>query len=162
MTVLLHPDAIGGLLSAAAGLLRELRLTGLAVGGWLRPRSAAVTYDTVGLDLVLTLADPAGDRAVLTRRQTVRFLTGDGEVLRELVWGDGEQLARHATRGVRRLFVRAEGSRQAVLLGFGRRPGRGERRTITTRRTIAGGFRAPLEYCETFLERPTGQVLNPL
>lgn len=34
----------------------------------------------------------------------------------------------------------------------------GDRLTITTRRSIRGGFRASEEYCEAFLERPTGRL----
>ena len=157
MILLSRPDALAVLLNAAAALLRELRLAGAVLGGALgRPRPARA-YETLWLELVLDLDDPRGERAVLTRRQRIRFHAG-AVVVRELVWGEGEQLARYTAQGARRLAVRPEGSRRAVLLDPDRRPVRGAEVTITSRRTIRDGFRRADEYCEAFLERPTGRV----
>jgi hypothetical protein len=45
-----------------------------------------------------------------------------------------------------------------VLLDPDRRPARGDRLTISSRRTIRGGFGEREEYCEALLERPTGRL----
>ena len=153
-----RPDALAALLSAVATLVRELRLAGGAILAWLRPRRPAVPYETRAIDRVLDLADPEGRRAVLTRRQRIRPLTAGTLVVRETVWGEGEQLARYAVAGARRLTVLPEGSRRSVLLGPDRRTAVGACATSTSRRTIRGGFLQPEEYCETVLERPTGRV----
>ncbi len=151
-----RPELIAQLLHAAAVLARELRPLLTAVLGW-RPRPAAA-YETVSLALVLELVDARGERAVLHRRQRVRFLGNGGAVVRELLWGEGEQLVRYQAHGARRIGVRAEGSKRAVLLDPDGHPAPGDRRTIESRRTIRGGFTRRQEYCEAFLERPTGSV----
>ena len=158
MSPFVRPDALAALLSAVAALVRELRLAGGAVLAWVRPHRPAVPYETLSLELVLDLADPEGKRAVLTRRQRIRSLTAGTLVVRETVWGEGEQLARYAVVGARRLTVLPEGSRRSVLLDPGGHTASGDCATITSRRTIRGGFGQPEEYCETVLERPTGRV----
>ncbi len=151
-------DALNGLVDGLAGVVRQLR----AVAGWLvghrQPNRPSLSYETLWLDLVLDLQDARGRRAVLTRRQRVRFLAPDGAVVRELLWGSGEQFVRYTVRGARRMGVRAEGSKRAVLLDPDRRPARGDRLTITSRRAIRGGFSEREEYFEALLERPTGRL----
>ena len=157
MNLPVRPADLTALLHAAAALLRELRFAGAALGGSLRRSWPAMAYETLWLELVLDLRDGRGERAVLMRRQRIRFHAG-AAVVRELVWGEGEQLTRYTAQGARRLAVRPEGSRRAVLLDPDRRPMRGEEVTITSRRIIRDGFRGADEYCEAFLERPTGRV----
>jgi hypothetical protein len=158
VTVPLRPEALAPLLEAVAHVARELRLIVSALRRRVRPVWPPMPYETLWLELVLDLDDPRGERAVLTRRQGVRFLSQGGAVVRELVWGEGEQLVRYHARGARRLAVRPEGSKRAVLLDPDRRPAVGDRLTIESRRTIRGGFRGRSEYCEAYLERPTGRV----
>jgi hypothetical protein len=122
------------------------------------PRStpAPVTeYETLRLEIVLDLQDAQGHRAVLGRRQSVRFLVPDTGVVRDLVWGDGNQVAHYTAKGARRVLDRAEGSRHALLLGMDHRPMQGERITIASRRLIERGFLDSSEYCEVVVERPT-------
>lgn len=118
-----------------------------------------VAYENLLLELVYDIQDRHGIRAVLDRRQRVRFLAEDSEIVRELVWGDGEQLARYSVRGARRMLIRPEGSKRAVLLGLPNRPSKGDLATLRSRRVIRGGFRESTEYCETWLERPTRRVV---
>lgn len=136
---------------ALRGLLEVLVRHGDAV----RYRSA---YTTQSLDLLLDLADPTGERAVLTRRQRVVFTPSAERVVRELVWGEGQQLGRYQARGADRIGVRPAGSRAAVLL----RPHASRTRsgvvTMSSRRLIRHGFRASNEYCEALLERPAGPI----
>jgi hypothetical protein len=127
------------------------------VVGLRRPRSP-LGYETVSLALVLELHDTRGERAVLRRRQRVRFLGDGAAVVRELLWGEGDQLVRYQAHGARRLGVRVEGSKRAVLLDPHTRPSPGDRLTIESRRSIRGGFTRRQEYCEAVLERPTGRL----
>lgn len=158
MSLPLTPPVLAQLLAAAADLLREARLAGVALLSRLSARQPAKPYETLWLELVLDLQDERGERAVLQRRQRIRFLVDGGALVRELVWGEGEQLVRYHARGAHRLGVRPEGSRRAVLLDPELRPAAGDRLTLTSRRTIQGGFRGTSEYCEVYLERPTGRV----
>ena len=152
-----RPELVAQLFTAAVDLLRELRSLLTTVVGLRRPRPP-VAYETVSLALQLELQDARGERAVLRRRQRVRFLGDGGAVVRELLWGEGDQLVRYQARGARRIGVRSEGSKRAVLLDPDARPSPGDRLTIESRRTIRSGFRARQEYCEAFLERPTGSL----
>jgi hypothetical protein len=151
-------EALNGLLKALVCIVRQLRsLVAQALRrGRLKPPTRS--YETLWLELVLDLEDVQGNRAVLSRCQRVRFLVPDGAVVRELVWGEGEQLVRYSARGARRVGVRPEGSKRAVLLDPDQRPAPGDQLTITSRRTIHGGFRQSNEFCEALLERPTGRL----
>src|SRR3712207_3385467 len=98
-----HPELITDLLTATTNLLRELRLLGAAVAGHFGRWAPTVACETLWLDVVLDLTDAQGERAVITRRQRVRVLAPGGVVVRELVWGEGEQCARYTVRGAQRL-----------------------------------------------------------
>jgi hypothetical protein len=157
MNLPLRPEVLTPLLAAGAALLRELRLALETLTRWRR-RPPTAAYETLSLALELELLDPRGERAVLRRRQRLRFLRDGAAIVRELVWGDGEQLVRYQAQGARRLGVRAEGSKRAVLLDPAAHPAAGDQLTITSRRTIRGGFLGRQEYCEVYLERPTGRL----
>lgn len=118
----------------------------------------ALAYTTDWLELEFDIADSRGRRVVLTRRQRVCFLIGDCFAVRDLVWGEGEQLARYRARGAHRVCVVAEGSKRAIILGPDQPAVKGEHRTFVSRRTIRDGFSGTDEYCEAFLERPTGRL----
>jgi hypothetical protein len=150
-------QALTGVLQAVNSSVRALRAAaGVVVGGHAEQAEGA--YTTLWLALELDIADSQGERAVLTRRQRVHFLSADATLVRELVWGDGEQLVRYTARGAQRAGQRAEGSKHALLLLPHTPPTPGDRLTITSRRTIRGGFRQKDEYCEAYLERPTGRL----
>lgn len=153
-----RPEALTPLVNALALVIRELRLMAAAIWAHARHPPKSTAYETLWLDLALDLVDRTGERAILTRRQCVRFHGLDGAIVRELVWGDGEQLVRYTAGNARRLTVLPEGSKRVVLLAPDRQPVPGGQLTITSRRTIRGGFRAANEYCEALLERPTGRL----
>src|SRR5436305_14524111 len=105
-----QPGALPALLNAIPAVLRELRLALTTTLEHFGKKPPATAYETLWLELVLDIADLQGARAVLTRRQSIRFHALDGAVVRELVWGEGDQLVRYTAAGARRLAVRAEGS----------------------------------------------------
>jgi hypothetical protein len=152
---------VSGLTNLAVHARRLLRTAAKLRSGQTPPTS----YENVSLDIVLDIRDPKGQRAVLERRQRVRFLTSDSGAVRDLVWGEGNTLVHYTAVGARRLGVRPEGSKRAVLLALGRRPQRGEQASVRSRRVIAGGLTQPAEYWEAMVERPTQrlslQVLFP-
>ena len=151
-------DAVAGLLTRTRALVRDVRQAASHLVKGRKPAAPLPPYETLWLDLVLDLQDPRGERAVLTRRQRVRFLSGDAGFLRDLLWGEGQPLARYTAQGARRIAVHLEGSKRAVLLEPEQRSAAGDRLTVSSRRTIRGGFRTPEEYFEAFLERPTGAL----
>jgi len=150
---------VNGLATSLTAALQQLKGLGAALRKQERPVNAPASYETRRLALVLDIHDRQGRRAVLSRVQRVRFLAADGAVVRELVWGEGEQLVRYVAHGARRMRVRPEGSKRAVLLDPEQRPSAGDELTITSRRTLRDAFRKHDEYCEVLLERPT-EVLD--
>lgn len=151
-------EAFQRLLAALTSLRHTLRPPAADRCRTSRLAEPAQAYETVCLDLSLVLEDALGERATLTRRQRLRFPKGRASLVRELVWGEGQQLIRYQAKGARRVALRAEGSKRAVLLEPVAAATLGRAVTITSRRSIQGGFAAPEEYCEALLERPTGRV----
>lgn len=123
----------------------------------LASRSHA-SYETLSLDIALDLMDAKGRIAALTRKQEVRFLAEEAGVVRDLVWGDGDVLARYRAYGAKMVDVRREGLKQIVWLGLPTRPARGERAVVRSTRVIHHGFRDREEYLETEVERPTKRL----
>src|SRR5688572_1112629 len=73
------------------------------------------SYENRLIDLTLDIRDKQGRVAVLAKRQKITTRARD-VVIRDLAWGDGELLARYSADGVRRLGVRIEGARRAIML----------------------------------------------
>lgn len=151
-------DALNGLVTAVAGVVRQLRTAGGALFGPRQSNRPALSYETLWLDLTFDIADARGERVVLTRRQRVRLLRPGQVTVRELFWGEGEPLVGYRARGAQRVGERFEGSKRAVLLDLDTPPRPGSCATITSRRTMRRAFLRAEEYCEAFLERPTGRL----
>jgi hypothetical protein len=151
-------EPLTGALKPVTALWQAVRPLVVAVRKHLRRPGTAGAYETVWLDLAFDIADPRGERVVLTRRQRVRLLRPGHVTVRELVWGEGEPLVRYQARGAQRVGERFEGSKRAVLLDLDAPSPAGNCVTITSRRTMRRAFLAAEEYCEAFLERPTGRL----
>ena len=146
-----HPEQVQQVVTLLTALMRAVATAVPAV-------HPTLPYETRALALRLEISDAQGDHAVLRRDQQIRVRTGDGLVLREVIWGEGRQLARYRVQGARRLGVRREGAQQALLLDPDQPASAGRTVTVRSRRTIRGGFRQQEEYCATLLERPTDQL----
>jgi hypothetical protein len=123
--------------------------------GWRLPSGSGFSYENLSLSLCLDIKDARGSRAVVTRKQRVLFLAGDAGIVTNPVWGDGNQFARFEALGASRLGARAEGPKTALLLSLDRRPVKGTRATIVSRRLITDGFPGRQEYFDAAIERPT-------
>lgn len=128
------------------------------VGRLLVRGEANPSYENLHLGIELELCDSAGTRAVLRRRQRVRFLTEEAGVVRDVIWGEGKALAGYHVEGAEQLSVRQEGSRKVVLLGLPANPAKGECVTLKTERVIVGGFKPDEGYLEAVVERPTRRI----
>ncbi|MCC6266697.1 MAG: hypothetical protein IT300_03945 [Dehalococcoidia bacterium] len=118
-------------------------------------RRERYSYENLRFDLSLTLHDAAGRQATLRRTQSVRFRTAEAGIVRDVVWGEGEQFADYCVSGADLVGVRNEGPSKVALLDIHRRPAINERAELAIDRLIKGGFLQPREYIETELERPT-------
>ena len=116
------------------------------------------SYENLSLAVELELCDVRGRRAVIRRKQRVRFLSDEAGVVRDVIWGEGETLAGYRVEGAKKLSVRQEGSKKVVLLGLPANPAKGASVTLKTERIIRGGFRPDEGYLEVVVERPTRRL----
>jgi hypothetical protein len=145
-----------GLLSRAQRIWSSVKALLPSLG--LQKPTVSEPYENRFLELVVDIRDSRGDKAVLSRRQGIRFLSAEHGLIRDLVWGDGNTLARYCVRGARRLSVQPEGSKSTVLLGLDRPTRQGESKTVHVRRLMEGSFCGDSEYFETLVERPTDRL----
>src|SRR5215216_6478938 len=108
MTLLEALQGASTTVAVGSRLLNEVRVLWKSMEQRLRP-GPTVAYENLLLELVYDIQDRHGMRAILERRQHVRFLADDSDIVRELVWGDGEQMARYDVHGARRMLVRPPG-----------------------------------------------------
>lgn len=120
-----------------------------------RHRRERHSYENLRFDLSLTIHDAVGRGATLRRIQSVRFRTAEAGIVRDVAWGEGEQLADYCVSGADLVGVRNEGPNQVALLDIHRRPATNERAELAIDRFIKDGFLQSREYIEAELERPT-------
>jgi hypothetical protein len=143
---------------AGAKVMTQTRMALRALAPFFKPRSQQVLYENLSLDLALDIRDVDGRRAVLHRHQRVHFLVHDVGVIRDLVWGDGNPVARYVVFGGRRLSVTTEGSKRVILLGLARPRLTHHQAQMRSRRIIEDGLTSTAEYFETMVERPTARL----
>jgi hypothetical protein len=119
--------------NSLSALLAQVRATLITPAPFRPAPSPIVGYEILRLAVVLDICDARGQRAVLARRQSVRFLVPDTRVVRDLIGGNGNQVALYTTHGLSRLAPRPEGPKQVMLLGAPHRPAKGERVRFTFR-----------------------------
>jgi hypothetical protein len=158
MSVLDAAPAVATVADALSALLAQVRAVLNALAPFRPVAAPTVDYENLRLDIVLDIADTRGRRAVLARRQLVRMLVPVTGVVRDLIWGNGNQVVRYSSRSASRLALRPEGPKQVLLLGLPHRPVKDERVLLQSRRTIHDALQEPSEYCEMLVERPTRRL----
>ncbi len=121
-------------------------------------RRPGFSYESLSLSYELDIRDLDGARARLTRDQEVLFLTSEAGVVRDLVWGDGEQSVGYRASGAEPMATRQEGMARVVWLGLQHSPRAGERAKVRTARTIVDGLGRDEEFLEVRVERPTKRL----
>src|SRR6478672_3026772 len=120
----------------ASLLLVVQRLVGLVKTlNLVRSKPVPYSYENLLLDFSLDLQDVRGQRAVITRKQRVHFLTAEAGVLSSPIWGEGVQLKRYLLIGAKRLGMRPDGSRKVLLLGLDRPAERDTVTAVVTKQT---------------------------
>jgi hypothetical protein len=123
-----------------------------------RTKPPAYSYTNLLLDFSLDLKDQQGRRAVITRKQRVRFFTTEAGVLSSPIWGEGSQLKRYWLSGARRLGIRLEGSRRVLLLGLTQPAQPDTVAQVVSEQMAANAFLKKREYFEAIVERPTKRL----
>jgi hypothetical protein len=133
-------------------------LVSLIQGGQAILGSSRFSYENLLLDLTLDIGDESGRRAIVRRKQQVRFLANEAGVLRSSFWGDGDQVLRHRSSGATRLGSRTEGSQKVLLLGLERPARKGSVVEVQTTETVSDALLGQHEYFEAAVERPTRRL----
>jgi hypothetical protein len=121
-------------------------------------RMPGVDYENDFIDEVVDIRDRTGATAVLEKRQQVRFRRSESAILRDGVWGEGEQLSRYSVVGARQIGMRHEGLRKTVLLAVEPRPVDGEAQEVRITRTMRHAFLEPTGFFDLMAERPTKRL----
>ena len=126
----------------ALGALRSLRDT-LGYHGM---------YQILDYDATLELKDPAGKKAVLTRRQVVRFLQDNVVAFHDHAWGDGQLFARYRCQPGVAVDFYEDGSKHNVLISLRETKDRGDVLELWIERVIRNGFQEKAEWLETEID----------
>lgn len=148
-------------IDASMGLLRRLKAVWVELRNMFplpRKNNTPLDYENDFIEEVLDLHGPRGARAILTKRQRLRFRDVESAIVRDGVWGNGEQFADYTVQGARRVGTKQEGMRTAVLLTIEPRPPDGEPREVRTSRLIRDAFAEQNSFFDLMVERPTGYL----
>src|SRR5262245_47056296 len=116
-------------------LISMLRAFNVLVARSIGILSPKFSYENDSLSLTLDLL-ASGKKAVVLRKQKVRFLTAEAGIVTNPVWGEGHQLADFKVNGARLVGSRREGAVSVLLLALNRRPDKGSIAEVTSTRTV--------------------------
>lgn len=122
------------------------------------PPAARLDYENDFIEEVLDLRDTHGARALLTKRQRLRFHGVESAILRDGVWGNGHQFADYDVQGARKVATKQEGMRTTVLLAIEPTPLDGTAHEVRMSRQIRDAFGEPNSFFDLMAERPTGHL----
>ena len=109
-------------------------------------------YEILDYDATLEIVDPKGEKAILTRRQVIRFLQDNVVAIHDHAWGDGELFSKyHCQPGVPVDFYE-DGSKYNVLISLRETKTRGEVIELWVERVVRGGFLEEHEWLETEID----------
>lgn len=124
----------------------------------IKSRAHEGMYEVLDLQSRLELQDAKGEKAILYKRQRVRFLQDNIIAFQDKAWGDGEIFADYkCSPGVAADRYR-EGHRYRVLISLRHTMNRGDSEEFHIERTIKNGFRKDLEDFQTEIDHPTKKM----
>ena len=109
-------------------------------------------YEILDYDATLEIKDPAGKKAVLTRRQVVRFLQNNVAAIHDHAWGDGQLFARYRCQPGVQVDFYEDGSKHNVLISLRETKDRGDVLELWIERVIHNGFQEKAEWLETEID----------
>ncbi len=140
---------LGADLSAVLGLLGRL-------GRYVLPgRTPEGMYEVLDYEAELELLDTKGRRAILHKRQHVRFLQDNISAYQDKAWGDGNIFADYKCSPGVAVDRYREGHRYRILISLRETKKRGEETVFRIERTIANGFTKDVEDFQTEIDHVT-------
>lgn len=121
-------------------------------------RNRTGMYEVLDYDVRLELLDAKGQRAVLHKRQKVRFLQDNIIAYQDKAWGDGDIFAHYSCSPGIAVDRYQEGHRYRVLISLRETKNRGDIEEFLIERTIRGGFTRPTEDLQIEIDHRTAQL----
>lgn len=100
-------------------------------------------YEILDYDSTLEIVDPKGEKAVLTRREVVRFLQDNVVAIHDHAWGDGKLFAKYSCQPGVPVDFYEDGSKYNVLISLRETKNRGEGQTRNTNHDDRHGLSLP-------------------
>lgn len=115
-------------------------------------------YEVLDSETCLELLDTKGTKAILHKRQRVRFLQDNIIAYQDQAWGDGNIFAAyHCSPGVPVDQYR-DGHRYRILISLRQTKNRGDTEEFHIERTITEGFTQPIEDFQIEVDHKTQQL----
>jgi hypothetical protein len=112
-------------------------------------------YEILDYRSTLDLLDATGEKAIISRRQVIRFLQDNIVAIHDHAWGDGKLFAKYKCRPGVPVDFYQDGSKHNVLISLRETKNRGDVMEFSAERTIAGGFLKQNEWLETEVDHLT-------
>jgi hypothetical protein len=109
-------------------------------------------YEILDYDATLEIADARGEKAVLTRREVVRFLQDNVVAIHDHAWGDGKLFARYRCQPGVPVDFYEDGSKHNILISLRETKNRGDEVEFWIERVIRNGFPGEQEWLETEID----------
>ena len=109
-------------------------------------------YEILDYDATLEIVDPKGGKAILTRREVVRFLQNNVVAIHDHAWGDGELFARYNCQPGVPVDFYEDGSKYNILISLRETKNRGDVVEFWIEREVKGGLLDENEWFETEID----------
>ena len=109
-------------------------------------------YEILDYDATLVIVDPLGEKAILTRREVVRFLQNNVVAIHDHAWGDGEFFDQYNCQPGIPVDFYEDGSKCNILISLRETKNRGDVVEFWIEREIKGGLLEKNEWFETEID----------
>ena len=109
-------------------------------------------YEILDYDSTLDIRDPQGTKAILTRREEIRFLQDNIVAIHDHAWGDGELFAKYQCQPGVPVDIYEDGSKYNILISLRETKNKGDTIQLWIERIIKGGFCEKEEWLETEID----------
>ena len=116
-------------------------------------------YEVLEYESVLELQDTKGKKAVLRKRERVKFTQNNIIAFQDLALGDGELFAEYQCSPGKSVDRYRDGHRYRILISLQETKRRGDVQEFRIERTIANGFTDKVEYFQTEVDHRTKELL---
>ncbi len=116
-------------------------------------------YEVLDYEVTLELQDKRGQRALLNKREKVRYLQDNIIAFQDQAWGEGDFLVNYRCTPGKEVDRYRLGHKTHILIALREEKKRGDIDEFTIEREIHGGFLEASEYCEIGINHRTKRLL---